>query len=181
VAWADARDGTGTGDIYAQRLTSGGAVSAGWSANGVKVCNAINAQQHPGVVADGAGCLLAWADDRGTSTDIYAYRSGGASSVDVPLDDPEIASFAAPFPNPTRADATLRFTTTLTGSAQVAVIDLAGRSVKRLLDESALPAGAHVLRWDGRDEAGGSAATGMYFVRFETASGTALRKLAIVR
>src|SRR5262245_2932039 len=181
AVWADARAGIGTGDIYAQRLTSAGAISAGWSTDGVKVCSAINVQQHPGVVADGAGCLMAWADDRGASTDIYAYRSGGASSVDVPLATPDVAWFGAPFPNPSHAGVALRFSTMNAGPARVVVVDLAGRSVRLLMDETALPAGSHTLSWDGRDASGGPAGTGIYFMSLETASGTALRKLTILR
>jgi hypothetical protein len=181
VAWADARAGIGAADIYAQRLTSGGAISAGWSDGGIKVCSAINAQQHPGVVADGAGCLMAWADDRGASTDIYAYRSGGSSSVDVPLETPDLVWFGAPFPNPTHAGATLRFSTVTEGPTRIAVVDLAGRTVKLLMDEPSLSPGPHTLSWDGRDESEAATATGIYFVSFQTRSSTVLRKRIVIR
>lgn len=180
VVWADSRAGVGAADIYAGRLTSAGAVSPGWASNGVKVCDAANAQQHPATVADGAGCLIAWADDRGTSTDIYAYRATGTTSVDVPIGEPESLTLAPPFPNPTHGGATLRFATVTTGPARISVLDLAGRKMRTLMDEAALTPGFHTLVWDGRDEAGATAPDGIYFLRFETPSGTALRKLAVV-
>ncbi|MBE0566737.1 MAG: flagellar hook assembly protein FlgD, partial [Krumholzibacteria bacterium] len=35
----------------------------------------------------------------------------------------------------------------------------------------ALPAGTHEVSWDGRDERGGRAASGIYLVRLTTADG----------
>ncbi len=47
---------------------------------------------------------------------------------------------------------------------RVGVYDLAGRLVRLILDRR-LEAGAHSLTWDGADESGGPAASGLYFIR----------------
>jgi hypothetical protein len=47
---------------------------------------------------------------------------------------------------------------------EIGVHDAAGRRVKWLL-RSTLPAGRHAATWDGRDEAGMRAASGVYFLR----------------
>jgi hypothetical protein len=71
VAWADARGGVG--DIIAQRLDASG--SRLWTANGVIVCSATNAQLVVRAVADGSGgAFLAWQDYRNGNYDIYAQR-----------------------------------------------------------------------------------------------------------
>ena len=55
-----------------------------------------------------------------------------------------------------------------------------GRRVRTLVDGE-LPAGAHRAAWDGRDETGESAASGVYLVRLRSASGTATRRLLLLR
>jgi FlgD Ig-like domain len=184
LVWADARGGAGASDIYAARVTSSGAIAKGWLANGSLVCNAINAQQRPAVLADGAGCFVAWADERNGvgSGDVYAWRSGSSTSVDVPL--PPLAAalgLAPPFPNPARGGVTLRFESSAFGPARLTIVDLAGRHVRSLLDDGDLPGGTHVLSWDGRDEAGALAPAGLYLVVLESLGGHETRKVAIVR
>jgi len=77
VAWQDERGGNL--DIYAQRVDASGAVR--WTTNGVAICAAAGAQQHPKIAADGAGgAIIVWYDDRSGTNDIYAQRvdaSGG--------------------------------------------------------------------------------------------------------
>jgi hypothetical protein len=80
VTWRDYRSGTNH-DIYAQRISAGGAVQ--WLANGVVLCIATDAQSYPMIVADGAGgAIVAWQDYRsGTNNDIYAQRISAAGAV----------------------------------------------------------------------------------------------------
>jgi hypothetical protein len=85
VAWYDFRDASGPPwdlNIYAQRILAGG--GAAWTADGVAVCVAPNAQRDVDVSADGAGGVyLAWEDDRGGDgrEDIYAQRIDGDGQV----------------------------------------------------------------------------------------------------
>jgi len=76
LAWEDRR--SDAGDIYGQRLTSVGAVAAGWSAAGLPLCTASARQQDARIVSDGAGgALAAWTDSRNlaqTDLDLYAQR-----------------------------------------------------------------------------------------------------------
>lgn len=73
IAWQDLR--SGTSDIYAQRISAAGDVL--WAPGGVTVCTATGAQSIPCITSDGAGgIVVAWADSRGASTDIYAQKLG---------------------------------------------------------------------------------------------------------
>jgi hypothetical protein len=63
---------------------------------------------------------------------------------------------------------------------RLAVYDIAGRRRVTLLDQ-ALPAGATDVTWDGRDEAGGRIASGMYFARLTCSKGTRVSKLIMLR
>jgi hypothetical protein len=67
-------------------------------------------------------------------------------------------------PNPFDGRASISFTLDRPGRAAVDVFDAAGRRVTKLLDGER-DAGAHVLSWSGRDDAGRRVASGVYFVR----------------
>jgi predicted lipoprotein with Yx(FWY)xxD motif len=93
VIWVDARRGpTDVNDIYAQRISAGGAVL--WDPAGVALCTANGSQNWPAIVSDGAsGAIVAWDDGRSGGTDIYAQRvlAGGtvqwtANGVPVCMD-----------------------------------------------------------------------------------------------
>ncbi|MBI3608567.1 MAG: IPT/TIG domain-containing protein, partial [Nitrospirae bacterium] len=73
IAWQDFRAGA-TSDIYAQRVTSAGAVL--WTADGVAVSTAANNQGALQFTSDGAaGAIIAWQEARsGSTSDIYAQR-----------------------------------------------------------------------------------------------------------
>ncbi|NOT33227.1 MAG: T9SS type A sorting domain-containing protein [Candidatus Eisenbacteria bacterium] len=73
VVWQDQRNGVDY-DIYAQRINARG--DALWTANGVAVCSATNAQILPVVTSDGAGgAIIAWQDFRnGSHYDVFAQR-----------------------------------------------------------------------------------------------------------
>ena len=81
IAWQDFRNGTTNPDVYAQRISSAGAVQ--WTANGVVICAAANEQYPPSIVSDGlGGAILSWQDARvASNSDIYAQRINSAGAV----------------------------------------------------------------------------------------------------
>lgn len=85
VVWTDSRSYGTTGcDIYAQRVTSSGAVSAGWPANGLAICAAPGDQEAAQLVPDGTGGAFAiWVDPR---PDTYVQHATGAGVVTGPTD-----------------------------------------------------------------------------------------------
>ena len=77
IAWLDSR--AGNLDVYAQRVSAGGATQ--WTANGVALCIAANNQAASTIASDGAGgAIVTWADARGTTNDIYAQRVSAAGT-----------------------------------------------------------------------------------------------------
>jgi hypothetical protein len=60
------------------------------------------------------------------------------------------------------------------------VYDLAGRRVASLFDGT-LPAGPHRMVWNGRNESGESAESGIYFARLTTAEGVRSEKLVLLK
>lgn len=75
IVWEDERNsGTTLDDIYAKSIDSSGTTLWG-GANGIVVCSAVNDQERPQIVSDGAGgAIIVWRDRRMGGRDIYAQR-----------------------------------------------------------------------------------------------------------
>ena len=78
VAWLDPR--IGPADVYAQRVSGVGVPQ--WTVDGVIVCNAAGAQTEPTMVADvSGGAIVAWADPRTGTPDIFAQHVSSAGAA----------------------------------------------------------------------------------------------------
>ena len=62
------------------------------------------------------------------------------------------------------------------GRVRLAVFDVSGRLVRRLMDGMA-EAGPHSISWDGAASTGSPAGGGVYFARLETAAGSRTLKV----
>ena len=82
---------------------------------------------------------------------------------------------SANVPNPFRTSTALRFSTSHEGLVKIAIFDASGRLVRRL--DQHLAAGQHEVKWDGRDTAGHTVASGMLFYEIRTAGVSERRKL----
>jgi len=91
------------------------------------------------------------------------------------------AEFAARLTkNPFRESTGLRFALADPGRVRLDILDVRGRRV-RALGGAGLPAGEHVLAWDGRDAAGRPVPAGLYLYRLVTAGGTRTGKVLRLR
>lgn len=71
LTWNDAR--SGNFDIYCQRINNSGTPL--WTFTGSAVCTAANTQAQSAVASDGSGgIMVAWADSRSGTTQVYAQR-----------------------------------------------------------------------------------------------------------
>jgi len=95
IGWLDYRAGTGTTDIYCQRITSTGTVA--WQTDGVPACTAPNLQWNLTLIPDGAGgTVLVWQDRRsGTYDNIFAQRIVSSGKTMWASDGIQIAAMAA--------------------------------------------------------------------------------------
>lgn len=99
------------------------------------------------------------------------------------VDGPSVASSLVlqTGPNPARGDAELRFALSASGAGDVrlTMVDAAGRQVRNLFHGPMTP-GSHNMTWDRMDDAGHSVATGLYFVRLETADGVSSGRVVVL-
>jgi hypothetical protein len=83
-------------------------------------------------------------------------------------------------PNPFNPVTLIRFSTARAGPISLRIYDERGRLVRTLISGQ-LPAGAHEVVWDGRDEAGRTVASGNYYYRLRTADRTLRQKMMLIR
>jgi hypothetical protein len=83
-------------------------------------------------------------------------------------------------PNPFNPATTLAFELGRAQPVELAVHDLRGRRVRRLLADT-LPAGPHAVTWNGRDDRGRSLASGVYLLRLETPAEVATRRVCLLK
>ena len=124
------------------------------------------------------------------------YRDGhgsgklAASSETEPVQAPEagkalsetpaILSLAAA-PNPFNPSTAMHIQVPVSGPVTLEVYDLTGRVVRRLLHHQPMPAGAHTLFWEGRDDQDRPVAAGVYFCRLIAPGQAVVRKVTLIR
>jgi 5'-nucleotidase len=121
---------------------------------------------------DGLGGLVTAADyPVGGNGRIATVGGGLAARVEDDL---------ANHPNPFNPSTTIRFSMPVAGQATLRVFDTRGRLVKTLVDEN-LAAGRHAVVWDGKDDGGRSAASGVYFYRLRSDDRIATKSMLLVK
>ena len=109
---------------------------------------------------------------------LFGYAGGGY----VPAETlPVLATkLDAAFPNPFNPSTTLAFTLAESGPMRLSIHDVTGRELV-VLAEGRHDAGRHALTWDGRDAAGHTQASGVYFADFRAGDHRDRRKLLLLK
>ena len=82
--------------------------------------------------------------------------------------------------NPAPVAARLAYAQPRAGRVELALFDVSGRRVAKLVDETR-PAGRYQVDWDGRQEDGAIARGGVYFARLRTVAGQRVTRLVLAR
>jgi len=83
-------------------------------------------------------------------------------------------------PNPFRGATTLSFTLPGTDFVKLGVYDVQGRRIRQLVDNR-VAGGRNAITWDGKDEAGRSVVSGVYFLKLRATSGEATQRVVLLR
>jgi flagellar hook assembly protein FlgD len=83
-------------------------------------------------------------------------------------------------PNPTTNGTTVSYRASAPGRVRARIYDESGRWVRTLVD-GIVPAGEHVVVWDGRDESGARVSSGTYFCQVSLDDRSETRKVTLVR
>lgn len=83
-------------------------------------------------------------------------------------------------PNPFNPTTVIRFTLPKDSHVKLVIYDVAGRSVRTLIDDKRT-ADYYDITWDGRDASGSPVASGVYFYRIEAGQYRATRKMVMLK
>ncbi|MBD3235689.1 MAG: hypothetical protein GF330_03185, partial [Candidatus Eisenbacteria bacterium] len=129
--------------------------------------------------SDGSNGLEGWYVD-----DFQILPDGPSpSAVDGRQPRPARLALHAAAPNPypaSRAGVRLRFDLPQAGEVDLAIFDVAGRRIRRLV-EARREAGVHIAIWDGRGADGRMAEGGVYFTVLRIGQERLARRLLVVR
>ncbi|HDS01976.1 MAG TPA: T9SS type A sorting domain-containing protein, partial [candidate division Zixibacteria bacterium] len=95
---------------------------------------------------------------------------------------PQPAGFflAQNYPNPFNAATRIQFRLMRSSRVTLDIYNLLGQKIRTLADRNFGP-GEHQIIWNGRDESGDEAASGVYFYRLQTNLGTVSRKMIMLK
>ncbi len=122
-----------------------------------------------------------WSTPEGRAAIVRALLAGtGATGVDGAAAGTAPRALLEAWPNPSRGG--VRFALDLPRASDVAlaVYDLSGRRVRRILAER-MGAGRAVLAWDGRDDRGEPLAAGVYIARAAWDGGSSEARVTLLR
>jgi hypothetical protein len=104
---------------------------------------------------------------------------GGSTGASIPWSSASAGLLVQP--NPFVHSTTVRFELPREMQARAQVYDVQGRMVRTLLRDSRLSQGTHVLPWDGRNDAGVSVGSGVFFARVVLGRETHSEKIVLLR
>ncbi len=88
------------------------------------------------------------------------------------------------YPNPFNPTTTIRFAVPSADApsqhVQLTIFDVRGAKVSVLLDDN-MEAGIHEIRWNGRNDRGASAASGVYFLQMRTGNFLQTQRMILIR
>ncbi len=84
------------------------------------------------------------------------------------------------YPNPFNPETRIRFELAKTSNVRLMIYDVLGRKVRTLVSDK-MDAGHHVVNWDGMNDEGIEAASGMYVYRIKAGDFISHRKMLLVR
>ncbi len=113
-------------------------------------------------------------------TTLVGSLGAGSSVEDRNATVPDRFTLFQNYPNPFNPETFIEFETPRSSLITVKIYNVLGREVRTLV-HSDFQAGRHRLRWDGLDDAGRSAASGLYLVRLSTEGFVGVKKGFLIR
>ena len=121
-------------------------------------------------------------------------KSGGTLRASLAIDgddtfelrDVDLASVPARFslgdnyPNPFNPVTKISFDLPVSGRALLRIYDVRGNEVRTLVS-GVMPFGSHIVTWNGTDDRGRAASSGVYFYRIEAEGFSSTRKMMLIK
>jgi hypothetical protein len=112
-------------------------------------------------------------------------RLSGIPQYTVGTDRPQTPqlrlNLKSPYPNPFNPSTTIEYSIPTDGKVTLAIFNVSGALVRRLVDNEPVTAGTHRVEWDGRNDAGKIVASGIYLCTLRSAGSSSSVKLVLMR
>ena len=102
------------------------------------------------------------------------------SIADVSPLIPDQASLFQNYPNPFNPETVITYQLVTAGKVELSIFDVVGRKVQSLVNTRQF-AGNYEIRWNGRDQKGQKATSGIYFYRLNAGTTVLTRKMILIR
>lgn len=84
------------------------------------------------------------------------------------------------YPNPFNPTTTINYQLLVGSGIELTIFNMLGQQIRTIVNTHQ-PAGAHYVQWDGNDELGKPATSGIYFYRLKTGSFSETKKMVLMR
>jgi hypothetical protein len=117
--------------------------------------------------------------------DVFNWMEVGCDSPGcderlTPAVAPAAYRLAQNYPNPCNPSTTIKFDMMEKGLVTLRIYNVAGQLVRTLMN-TIKDAGSYSVTWNGADDRGGAAASGIYFYKMQTGGFAAVKKLVLLR
>ena len=102
----------------------------------------------------------------------------GITETDSPV--PQRFDLNQNYPNPFNASTKISFTLARSGMTHLIIYDILGRDVRTLLSGN-ISNGAHEIIWNGKDDSGNDAASGIYLYKLESEDLSSVRRMIMLK
>jgi len=93
---------------------------------------------------------------------------------------PDVWRLSQNYPNPFNSGTTIEYAVPIDGHIEIVIVDVLGRTVRSLYAGEQRE-GQHRVFWDGSDEKGAPAPSGLYLYRMTGGGAAEIRKLLLLR
>ncbi|MFC1490190.1 FlgD immunoglobulin-like domain containing protein [Candidatus Latescibacterota bacterium] len=100
--------------------------------------------------------------------------------TDVESETPESFAVMSNFPNPFNPTTTIQFTLPEAGFTQLVIYNIMGQKIRELVSAD-MPAGVHSAVWDGRDQQGNPASSGLFVSRLTSGVNVVTNRMVLVK
>lgn len=119
-------------------------------------------------------------DADGTQRDMGAFPFDTKTSVTLSQSMPLQYALIQNYPNPFNPETTINFVVPQASHVNMTIYNARGEKIRQLTSKN-YAAGVHIVSWDGRDDFGHLAASGVYFYQIQTKDYFAARHMLLLK
>jgi len=113
--------------------------------------------------------------------DVLVYLENTPSVPTAAKPTPFVNSLSQNYPNPFNPQTSIEFTVKNRAPVVLKVYNVAGQLVRTLVNDTREPGIVHAITWDGRNDAGQSVSSGVYFYKLVTTGFTQTKKMVLLK